>query len=304
MIKELIKPAVICYGEILWDNLPGGRMAGGAPMNVAYHLKTIGAESKLISRVGNDQPGAELTNFCHHIGLPTTLIQIDAQYPTGEVDAKVMDNYEVVYDILPGAAWDYIAYEDHLSKLAASADAFVFGSLASRNTVSRDTLLKLLESAKFKVFDVNIRAPHYTKETLTLLLHQANLLKLNSNELHLLTEWFYKKGAKETDSIKLLQQNFGINEIIVTKGSEGASYYNSATEFHGSAYPVKVADTVGAGDSFLAAFIYKKLVGDPIPDVLDYALGMGAFIASQKGACPAYQPADLHHFILQQHQKI
>jgi len=215
-----------------------------------------------------------------------------------------MDNHEVVYDILPDAAWDYIAYDEHSGQLAATADAFVFGSLASRNSVSRETLLHLLESAKFKVFDVNIRPPHYSKEVLTLLLQQANLLKLNSDELNLLTEWFYKKGAKETDSIKQLQQSFGIDEIIVTKGAAGASYYHTTAAYHGSAYAVKVADTVGAGDSFLAAFIYKKLIGDAIPDVLNYALAMGAFIASQKGACPAYKPADLDNFILQQQQKI
>jgi len=304
MVKELIKPSVICFGEILWDNLPKGRKAGGAPMNVAYHLNVIGAESQLISRVGNDQPGTELLSFCSGKGLPAPLIQIDEIHSTGEVNARIMDNHEVVYDISPGAAWDYISLNSNLKQLAADADAFVYGSLASRNPVSRETLLGILESAKFKVFDVNIRAPHYTKETLTFLLNKADLLKLNNDELNLLGEWFYKKDAAETDSIKFLQQAFNIPEIIITKGSDGASFYNTTDACHRKAYPVKVADTVGAGDSFLAAFLYKKLMGEDLTDALDYALGMGAFIASQSGACPAYTPADLDHFIVQQQQEL
>lgn len=302
MEKELVKPSVICFGEMLWDNLPGGRMAGGAPMNVAYHLNTIGAASQLISRVGNDSPGAELLEFCNQISLPAALVQTDQVHPTSEVNAKIMAGHEVVYDIVLNVAWDYISYDAYLDTLVSGADAFVYGSLASRNAVSRESLLQLLVSAKFKVFDVNIRAPHYSKEILNLLLQQANLLKLNNDELELLMELFYKKGTTEADGIKFIQQEFNIPEIIITKGSEGASYYDTATAIHRKAYAIKVADTVGAGDSFLAAFIYKKLKGNPIPYALDYALGMGAFIAGQIGACPAYTTADLDNFI-RQHKK-
>ncbi|WP_158800045.1 carbohydrate kinase [Pedobacter sp. L105] len=293
------EPSVICFGEILWDNLPDGRTAGGAPMNVAYHLNTIGATSQLISRIGHDQPGAQLKNFCHQISLPTALIQTDQLHPTSEVNAKIMANHEVVYDIVLNVAWDYISYEPHLGDLAGTADAFVFGSLSARNTTSRETLLHILDSAKFKIFDVNIRAPHYSKEILALLLQRANVLKLNNDELELLTALFYKKGVAESEGIKFIQQEFYIPEIIITKGSEGASYYDMDTAIHRKAYPVKVADTIGAGDSFLAAFIYKKLKGKAITEVLDYALGMGAFIASQNGACPAYTTTDLDNFIHQ-----
>lgn len=297
MTKEFIKPSIICFGEILWDNLPSGRKAGGAPMNVAYHLNRVGAKSQLISRVGNDASGNELRAFSSLIGLPSTFLQKDPVYPTGEVMATVLDNHEVVYDIRLNAAWDYITWDPQFGQLASGADAFVFGSLAARNRNSRETLLQLLETAKYKVFDINLRAPHYTKEVLELLLPKADLVKLNSDELTLLTDWFYKSGASESDSISFLQQTFGLDEIIVTKGSEGASYYQGSSAYDGKAYKVKVADTVGAGDSFLAAFLYQKLMGMPIPQTLNYALAMGAFIASQQGACPPYTSADLDHFI-------
>jgi len=297
MTKESIKPTIICFGEILWDNLPSGRKAGGAPMNVAYHLNRVGANSQLISRVGNDNSGRELRAFSSLIGLPSTFLQTDNDYPTGEVMATVLENHEVVYDIRLDAAWDYITWDPQFARIATEADAFVFGSLAVRNGKSRETLLQLLEKARYKVFDINLRAPHYNKEVLELLLPKANLLKLNSDELTLLTDWFYKSGAPENDSISFLQQSFGIQEIIITKGAEGASFYQGEAAYQGNAYQVKVADTVGAGDSFLAAFLYQKLMGMPIPETLNYALAMGGFIAAQEGACPPYTSADLDQFI-------
>ncbi|QNK63705.1 carbohydrate kinase [Pedobacter sp. PAMC26386] len=300
MSAENKKPLIICYGEILWDNLPGGRMAGGAPMNVAYHLNRVGAESKLISKVGEDKAGAELVSFCSQIGLPTELIQFDEPHATGEVIGKVMDNHEMVYDILPNVAWDFIEFNPSHSLQAGTADAFVFGSLAARSSVSRETLLQILSSAKYKVFDVNLRPPHYSKEVLQLLLSKTDLLKLNSDELTLLNDWFYKAGAAESDSILYLQQTFNIAEVILTKGDQGASYHTLTQADYGNAYPVTVADTVGAGDSFLAAFLYKKLIGEAVTVALDYALAMGSFIASKIGACPAYTTADLEKFIKQQ----
>ncbi|MBB6270295.1 fructokinase [Pedobacter cryoconitis] len=299
MSAENKKPVIICYGEILWDNLPADRMAGGAPVNVAYHLNHIGAESKLISRTGEDKAGAELVCFCSKIGLPTELIQFDELHDTGEVIGKVTDDHEMVYDILPHVAWDFIEFNPKYSLMASTADAFVFGSLAERNNESRETLLQILDSAKYKVFDVNLRPPHYTKETLQLLLSKTDLLKLNINELNVLTDWFCKPGTTEAGSISYLQQNFSIDEILLTKGSQGAVYYNREKATHGNACRVNVADTVGAGDAFLAAFLYKKLTGTSIPDALDYALALGAFVAGQTGACPAYTTPDLDKFIRQ-----
>jgi len=299
MTPEEIKPDIICFGEILWDNLPTGRTAGGAPMNVAYHLNRTGAASKLISRTGNDTAGLDLLAFLEKINLPVDLVQTDHQYATGEVMATVTANDEVVYDIKLNAAWDFIEFKPEYRLLAKEADAFVFGSLSARNETTRNTLLQILETASFKVFDVNLRAPHYSKDIVELLLSKTDLLKLNENELLLLSEWFYDAGAAEKYTVKFLLENFGIKEILITKGGNGAAYYSSATYFTGSAYQVTIADTVGAGDSFLAAFLCQKLTGAEIPDALNYALGMGAFIAGKHGACPPYTKKDLAAFMEQ-----
>ncbi len=286
---------VICFGEILWDNLPSGRLAGGAPMNVAYHLRKLGIDSEMLSRVGNDVAGKDLQDFIASIGIPTQLIQVDELQSTSEVIAELKANNEMSYTIVYPTAWDFIAWKNSYSDELKATDAFLFGSLASRNETSRNTLLQLLEHSKFSVFDVNLRAPHYEQSLVGELLKKANLVKLNENEIVLLGNWF-TNFSKEEDQVKSLLEQFDIAEIVVTKGAQGSTYYNSHTSIHQSAVKVNVVDTVGSGDSFLAGFLAKKLAGEKIEDCLSFASTIGAFITTYAGACPAYQISDLMDF--------
>lgn len=287
---------VICFGEVLWDNLPEGKKPGGAPMNVAYHLKKMGKSSALISRVGNDQDGKDLIEVIRQLGLSDELCQVDNQYKTSLVEVIITPDHEVKYDIVFPVAWDFIEYESRLEKIILEADVFVFGSLVSRHEVSRATLDRLLDFAVYKVFDVNLREPHYDQEHITHLMHKTDLLKLNIHELNLISGWF---GSHETEAAKvhLLQRNFNINEVIITKGSSGASYYTPEIQYHYPAYQVEVQDTIGSGDSFLAAFLAKKLSGEYLEGTLDFAVAVGAFITMQAGACPPYSKFDLNRFI-------
>lgn len=282
----------ICFGEILWDNLPSGRLAGGAPMNVAYHLRKLGIDASLISRVGNDQAGQELVGFISSIGIPAENIQIDTKQKTSEVLAELKANNEMVYTITYPTAWDFIAWQHNFEQQITASDVFVFGSLAARNEKSKQTLLALLEHSKFSVFDVNLRAPHYTKENINQLLSKADFAKLNENEIAVLGEWF-TSFKKEEDIVKALMEQFALTEILITKGAEGGTYYDSSQSINYSADKVEVIDTVGSGDSFLAAFLSKKLGGEAITDCLDFAAKVAGFITSQKGACPSYDIADI-----------
>lgn len=297
-MKELVnKPSVICFGEILWDILPTGKKPGGAPMNVAYHLHQLGIDSAIISRVGNDLPGEELVRFLNSIGLTTNLCQVDSKHNTSEVHARISENHEVSYDILYPVAWDYISWQKEFESLLGKTDAFVFGSLAARNETSRDTLLELLTSASYRVFDINLRQPHYSPTTIEELLKRSDLLKLNEHELKLVSEWFNPAASSEMDRIKGLQDRFRLEEILLTKGSHGASYFSSSIRFDYPAYNVQVADTVGSGDSFLAAFLSKKLRGESLETTLNFASALGAFITTHSGACPEYTRSDLDRFI-------
>ncbi|MGB4399487.1 MAG: carbohydrate kinase [Daejeonella sp.] len=289
---------VVCFGEILWDNLPGGRKPGGAPMNVAYHLNQLGIISTLISKVGSDQNGEDLLKFINKKGISTEYCQTDMMYNTSTVEVNIGSDHEVSYEIVSPVAWDFILPEKRMDQLVAAADAFVFGSLAVRNPTSFKTLQSLLKASRYRVFDVNLREPHFTKETITILLQHADLLKLNSHELNLISSWF-GNSQNERQMINMLQERFGIKEIVVTKGANGAAYYSKSEQFTIPAFKVEINDTIGSGDSFLAAFLGQKLKGQSVQDCLISAAALGAFVASQPGACPDYNISDLNRFISQ-----
>ncbi|MET3114211.1 fructokinase [Pedobacter sp. CG_S7] len=297
-MKELYNKSVVCFGEILWDNLPTGKRPGGAPMNVAYHLHQLGINSHLISRIGNDQPGEELLGFLKEIGLETDLVQIDVEQATSQVQATINEsNHEVSYEILSPVAWDFISLQPNFEALVRESKAFVFGTLSARNTVTRATLYQMLAYSSYRVFDVNLRAPHYSPEVIDALLRQSNLVKLNSSELLLIAQWYDPICVKEADGVELLFDRFNVEEVLITKGSQGVSYYTIAFRYDYPAYTINVADTVGSGDSFLAAFLAMKLADEAVETTLDYAVAMGAFITSQAGACPKYARFDLDRFI-------
>ncbi|QNL49345.1 carbohydrate kinase [Olivibacter sp. SDN3] len=288
---------VVCFGEVLWDVLPDGKKPGGAPMNVAYHLNKLGIDSSMVSRVGNDEAGKELTEFLTKMGLSIDYVQVDARYHTSEVIATMGDNHEMRYDILKPVAWDFITYTAPLEKLVTAADVMVFGSLVARNQETRDTLYRLLDHARFRLFDVNFRAPHYQRETVEYLLHKADAVKLNEHELLIITDWMNARAKDEHTAVSTLQEQYGLSEVIVTKGAGGASYYTLESRHDYRAYPVTVKDTIGSGDSFLAAFLAKKLFGKSIDDMLDYAAALGAYVTAQSGANPDYRTTDLQRFM-------
>ena len=202
--------------------------------------------------------------------------------------ARLKDNHEMVYDIVQGVAWDNIEYNDEVSEIVKTADYFVFGSLAARSARTRATLFQLLEIAKTKVLDINLRAPHYSRELIETMLAKADIVKLNEAELKLISEWFAPYESDE-DAIALLQEKFKIHIVIVTKGAEGALLKVGNVLHSHEGYQVVVADTVGSGDSFLAGVIFQLLDHIPYEHILDFANKLGAFITTQKGACPVYQ---------------
>ncbi len=291
------KKKVVCFGEVLWDIFPDKTKPGGAPMNVAYHLKKFGINSSMISRVGKDLNGSKLINLLENWGISVQHIQFDDDYSTGKVVAIVGKDDEMSYVIQPSVAWDNIQHDLKSEDLVKNSDAFVFGTLSARNVTSRNTLFQLLKKASYKVFDINLRPPFYNQELVEYLLYECNLLKLNSSELELLSGWFQKDAAAEKNSVQFLQKQFNIAEIIVTKGSKGATYYNHNDAYSFPAVQVKVKDTVGSGDSFLAAFLANKITGESIETSMSYATALGAFVASKEGACPNYTTEQLEQSV-------
>lgn len=277
---------IVCFGEVLWDVLPTESIAGGAPMNVAIRLQSVGIQSSIISKIGNDQLGQSLIDMITDRKVETSLIQIDKQLPTGEVlvhlDAKGSATYDIVYP----SAWDGIVVNDSNINAVKAADALVFGSLACRDQVSKSTLFELLPHAKYTVFDVNIRPPFYSISLLLDLMKLSDFIKLNDDELLEVASELGSKSKDIEENIQFLSQLTHTETICITKGDKGAVLYKNNTFYTHEGFNVEVADTIGAGDSFLAALLSKVLYQDDCNDSLEYACAVGALVASKKGANP------------------
>jgi len=296
-MKEFNSISIVCYGEVLWDIFSGKKKPGGAPLNVAYHLSKMGLKSQLISRVGSDHLGKELLQKMQKWELSSSLLQRDRKHPTGTVVAEMDENFEMTYEIVAPVAWDFIQWEQRYEEIARHSDTLVFGSLAMRNTVSYETLKKLLSVSDYRVFDVNLRAPYYESEKVLAALKDTELLKLNQHELDIISHWIGTKSKTEKNKVQRLQDRFSLSGIIVTRGKDGATYYEENNIYNSPVFEVDVVDTVGSGDAFLSAFLATKLSGKDILQSLTTASILGAFVASQKGACPDYSRADWQLFL-------
>lgn len=293
------KTQIACFGEILWDVLPTGKQPGGAPFNVAVHLHQLGQSVDLISRVGDDDLGSELLDFVASKGLRTDYVQLGKTHLTGVVKANVDDANEVTYKIVQPVAWDYIQYDTELETLVEQAEVFVFGSLAARQAGSRETLYRLLEHAKFKVFDVNMRPPHYHKEVVKYLLEKANLVKMNHHELAEIMAWF----GEETDrpaAMRWLANRFDLQAVCVTCGADGAMLWTNNQLYRAPGVSVEVKDTIGSGDSFLAALLKGWLAGQEPGEMLRFACATGALVATHQGATPAFTENDVQELLAAQ----
>lgn len=287
---------IVCFGEILWDLLPTGKVAGGAPMNVAFHANQLGIAAQMISKVGKDKLGKHLIDLLNQKGVDTTLVQTDDIYSTGTVkvtlDAKGSPSYEIVAPV----AWDFIHANTANKTAVQTADAFVFGSLAARNETTRNTLLELLKLAKLKVFDVNLRSPFYTKLLLTQLLHQADIVKMNDEELEIIGGWLDINDTEAETAIKV-KNYFNLQQLIVTRGARGARIFNKEGMISSQGITIQVQDSIGSGDSFLAAFLSKLLQGEVPEKCLQFASATGAYVATKKGGTPEFSEAQIWDLI-------
>jgi len=290
------RPLVVCFGEILWDIFPTYKKIGGAPLNVAYHLHKMNIDSHIITKLGNDDGGQKILSRLKEVDACTKYIQVDPAQKTGTVFATFDDKNEASYEFLKNSAWDFIDFKQEDYDLVAQSDAFVFGTLASRTAHTRETLHKLLDAAKYKVYDVNFRPPHYDLDAVIELMHKADLLKMNKFELKEVLTHLEQPYTTEEEAIKFAQKHFNCDEIIVSKGDKGGMYLNKEMLYSFPAVDIVIRDTVGSGDSFLAGFLAAKLRGDDPIRVIKRAASLGAFVTSHTGANPEYETEDFELF--------
>ena len=286
---------VVGMGEALWDVLPEGKKLGGAPANFAYHVSQFGLNSCVVSAVGDDKLGAEILESFKAKELSAMVETVP--YPTGTVQVTLDDAGVPCYDIKEGVAWDNIPYTMSLDELARRTRAVCFGSLAQRSVVSRETINRFLDvmpcgEGQLKIFDINLRQNFYTKEVLCQSMRKCNILKINDEELVTISRLFGYPGIDLQDKCWILLGKYDLKMLILTCGVNGSYVFTPGRVSFQETPRVKVADTVGAGDSFTAAFVSGLLRGMPVEDAHKLAVCTSAYVCTQNGAMPVL-PAEL-----------
>lgn len=284
---------VVGMGEALWDVLPEGKKIGGAPANFAYHVSQFGLPSRVVSAIGNDPLGREIVENFTSKGLNHLIEEVP--YPTGTVQVEIDPAGVPQYDIKENVAWDNIPYTARLEALAGQTRAVCFGSLAQRNVVSRNTINRFLDAMpqtadSLVVFDVNLRQGFYTKEILCNSMKRCNILKINDEELVTVSRMFGYPGIDLQDKCWILLGKYNLRMLILTCGINGSYVFTPGNVSFQPTPKVEVADTVGAGDSFTAAFIASLLKGKSVTEAHALAVRTSAFVCTRKGAMPELPP--------------
>lgn len=287
----------VCFGEVLIDVFSDEERIGGAPLNVAVRLSSLGVETGIISSIGFDQKGEQIIEFLKDQGVEIRNISKDSDLPTGVVNVNLSKSGSATFEIAGPAAWDNIEVTREMRKAVEESDLFIFGSLVCRDERNRNSLFQLLQKAKCKVLDLNLRPPHYSKELLLELLKKADFLKFNDDELFEISEYLGSSFHSLEQNLIYIAENSPAKTICVTKGRHGAVLWREGKLFYNSGFKVEVKDTVGAGDSFLAALLAKLFQGEHPQTALDYACAIGALVAGEKGANPKLDPDKVKEFI-------
>jgi fructokinase len=277
---------IISIGEIVWDMFPRRRILGGAPVNVAYHLASLHHEVTVISRVGNDKLGGEALKMVADLGLSPAGIQRDHTLPTGRVLITVDGKDEPDFKIISPAAWDAIDFPEAAPFADQGAYHLVFGTLAQRDPRSRQTIRSLCARAVRRFYDVNLRPPFTSRKLVLDSLAVADVVKMNGDELIRISGWLGESGVDRQKTALKLMDRFQIDLLVVTEGAEGAWLLSGSAFHHHPGFPVKVVDTVGAGDAFFAALIDGWIGGRAWDESLVLANQRGSYVASRSGATP------------------
>ena len=288
--KAMNNTIVVGMGEALWDMLPEGKKIGGAPANFAYHVSQFGLDSCVVSAVGEDELGTEILKNFREKKLNCMIETVP--YPTGTVQVELDANGVPCYDIREGVAWDNIPFTPALEGLARQTRAVCFGSLAQRSVVSRETINRFLDAMpggedRYKIFDINLRQGFYTKEILCNSMRKCNILKINDEELVTVSRMFGYPGIDLQDKCWILLAKYNLRMLILTCGVNGSYVFTPGEISFVETPKVEVADTVGAGDSFTAAFVASVLKGLPVAEAHRIAVETSAFVCTRHGAMPA-----------------
>lgn len=287
----------VAFGEVLWDIFGNEKKIGGAPLNVVLRMKALGADTDMISCVGKDADGDAIINEVEKLGLDTNSILRSDDYPTGLVNVTLDESKSATYEIIYPSAWDKIILNEETRELVVNADVLIYGSLVCRDEVSRNALYELLNTHTYKVFDVNLRKPHYDYDILKDLMQSANFIKFNDEELTEISESFDSPYNTLEENMNFICSLTNATAICVTRGKDGALLLWDKHLYENNGYFVEVEDTVGAGDSFLGALVTTLLTGKEPQEALNFACATGALVAGSSGANPEILMSEIQNLM-------
>lgn len=296
MKKEL----TIGIGEILWDIYPEEKFLGGAVSNTVFHLKQLGHDPILISRIGKDELGDEILDIMQKHKLNTGYIQIDHKRKTGTVGVKLKKNGVPQFNCMKNASFDYLSWTENLEKISNETNAVIFGSFAQRNNIARTTIFKFLNycTNSIKVCDINLRQnSHKNVQLIYDLCRISDILKLNDNEFKVIKNNFLKSDESESDFIDRFLKEFEIKILLVTLGEKGCAVFSEKKRAYEPGYKINPVDTTGSGDAFTAGFVSKYLKKESLEKALEFANQLAACVATLKGATPSISEKKFNSFI-------
>ncbi|MFM8189033.1 MAG: carbohydrate kinase family protein [Pirellula sp.] len=283
----MTRKIVVGLGEVLWDVYPDQALFGGAPANFACHAASLGADARIASAVGQDALGSRAIDWLLQHDLSCDWIAVDPKHPTGcvdiSLDAKGMPEYRFAHDV----AWDFLELKAHWQQLAQTCDAVCYGTLAQRSQISSQTILEFLDRTSpqtLRVFDVNLRQQFYGAQVLSASIQRANIVKLNHEELPIVTALLGMDHAAELQMCDQLIQRYSLKALALTRGAQGSAVYLDGQWDQRSAPKIQAIDTVGAGDAFSAALIMGVLQGKPLEQIHARAASIAAYVCTQRGA--------------------
>ena len=283
---------IVSFGEILWDHIGDGWYIGGAPFNLAAHCSRMGVSATLVSSVGEDKLGRKAISVARECGIETDFIRVNRQFPTGTVEISLHEDGSHDFTIHDNVAWDDIAVsaEDARTFGAGGVDAVCFGTLAQRSAVNRSGLKSLLDIAAPRAvfYDVNLRQHYYETEWIEWSLRTCTILKCNAEEAAFLARYLFGRDMEEEEFARSAARHYNIITICITRGVRGAAVLHDGVFIEVPGVAVETADTVGAGDAFSAAFLRSFLAGHDVGTAARFAVRIGAFVASRRGAVPEY----------------
>jgi fructokinase len=302
-----LNSTIVSFGEALWDLLPTGPVLGGAPLNFAYRVNSLGHPSIIVSRLGRDDFGQKARKQIVALGMSDSCLQWDSTYPTGTVEIYFDKNKNPDYTIIENVAYDHIEFSANLESIVESADCLCFGTLAQRNNISRRTLQRLLAifSGKFRLLDINLRKNCYSFESIDTSLDQANILKLNDEELAVLVELFGLQDNSTPGQAESLLKRADLEYCVVTLGERGAlAVSKEGQKIYIPGYRVNLVDPCGSGDGFAAGFVHSLLEDQPLREACRLGNALGAMVAQQEGATQPISYAEVKAFMDANHPDI